>query len=218
MAATRDCAVIFVDLAGYTALTEAHGDQQAVEEASALKAGIEAVMPPGGRLVKTMGDGAFLTTASAVDALALVRNLATELDGSCALPLRAGLHFGPVLESDGDIFGGTVNLAARLVGLADASQAVGTSAIAEGARQAGFHVVSLGLRDLRNLSETVEVFDLGIISAGVESRIDPVCRMPVNEAHAAGELRFGEHVYWFCSLDCVQRFSAHPERFTACSC
>lgn len=79
----------------------------------------------GGRLVKR-----WVTERSSPetpgDAVDLVAHLAAELDGRCALPLRAGIQFGPVLRRDGDVFGGTVNLAARLVGLADASQALGT--------------------------------------------------------------------------------------------
>ena len=45
--------------------------------------------------------------------------------------------------------------------------------------------------------------------------IDPVCRMAVDPAHAAGTLVHEGVVYTFCSLDCARRFAERPERFRA---
>lgn len=43
--------------------------------------------------------------------------------------------------------------------------------------------------------------------------IDPVCRMSVVPASAAGRLRYADAEWWFCSLDCAGRFAADPDRY-----
>jgi hypothetical protein len=87
----------------------------------------EAVTACGGRVVKTIGDEvmATLPSASAACAAAIAMQRGTDgLDpvrgpgGSSKLAVRVGFHLGPVLEEEGDCFGDTVNVAARLVALA----------------------------------------------------------------------------------------------------
>ena len=42
---------------------------------------------------------------------------------------------------------------------------------------------------------------------------DPVCGMTIEESEAAATVRYGEQVYWFCSLACKARFEEHPDRY-----
>ncbi len=116
----RDVAVGFVDLVGYTALTE----RATRVELHALLDRFEGlvydtVAERGGRVVKTIGDEVMFVSADpfiAVDtALALVD--ATTAD-DLVPPARAGIAFGEVLARDGDYYGRVVNLASRLVNTA----------------------------------------------------------------------------------------------------
>jgi adenylate cyclase len=206
--------VVFVDLAGFTALTVAHGDEHAAEEAVALGDAVKASLPAGGRLVKTLGDGALVLLLAPIDALAFLIRLSAELESCGSLELRAGLHCGPVVERGGDVFGGTVNISARLAALASAHQVLASKPIADVAKGAGHRITSLGPMTLRNLGEPLEVFDIGLLPPRAAAEfIDPVCRMAISEDCVVGELRYAEHLYRFCSLDCAQRFAAHPDRF-----
>jgi adenylate cyclase len=108
-------AVVFVDLSGYTRLTEEHGDEVAVRFASTLQREAEAVATANdGRLVKLLGDGAMLRFPDAARGLKAALALVKALTVRSTLSARAGVHAGPVIERDLDLFGQTVNLASRL--------------------------------------------------------------------------------------------------------
>jgi adenylate cyclase len=127
---TAPPAVVFVDLSGYTRLTEERGDEVAVGFASTLQREAEAAAAANdGRLVKLLGDGAMLRFPDAergLDAaLALVRGLSV----GASLPAHAGVHAGPVIERDLDLFGRTVNLASRLAGAAGPGEVLVSEAV-----------------------------------------------------------------------------------------
>jgi adenylate cyclase len=127
---TAPPAVVFVDLSGYTRQTEERGDEVAVGFASTLQREAEAVATANdGRLVKLLGDGAMLRFPDAergLDAaLALVRALSVD----SGLPAHAGVHAGPVIERDLDLFGHTVNLASRLAEAAGPGEVLVSTAV-----------------------------------------------------------------------------------------
>ena len=104
-------AIVFVDLTGFTRLTRERGDESAVAAATSLQRNADATATRhGGRLVKLLGDGAMLrftgATVGVEAALDLVDTMSDE-----ALSPHAGIHTGPVIERDLDVFGATVNLA-----------------------------------------------------------------------------------------------------------
>jgi adenylate cyclase len=119
----RPPAMCFLDLAGYTRLTEERGDRAAAALATALADLVEQVsLPHGGQPVKWLGDGVMfhfrLPGQAVVAALEMVER--TPLAG--LPPAHVGLHAGPVVFQDGDYFGRTVNLAARIAGHAGPGQ------------------------------------------------------------------------------------------------
>jgi YHS domain-containing protein len=59
----------------------------------------------------------------------------------------------------------------------------------------------------------VELFDVSVGAPVAGTVIDPVCRMQVQIAAAAGTLRHGGNDWWFCSLDCAAAFAAAPDRY-----
>jgi class 3 adenylate cyclase len=111
--------VVFVDLSGYTRLTEERGDEVAVGLAVTLQRASEAVAADNqGRLVKLLGDGAMLWFPDAERGLRAALTVVRALGADGKLPAHAGVHAGPVIERDLDLFGGTVNLASRLAAAA----------------------------------------------------------------------------------------------------
>lgn len=204
----------FVDLAGFTALTEAHGDDEAVgllDEFVRISA--ESVGPKG-QLVKTIGDAVMLKFFSPGAAVAAVAKLFAALDGSDLPIARAGVHHGEAIERDRDYFGSTINLTARVAGQAAGGQVLATAEVAVAARCAGVPVIELGAFELRNISEPVELFQLEVRPNDPETTIDPVCRMQVSRSQAAGHLRHRERDHWFCSLSCAAVFAAEPDRYS----
>jgi class 3 adenylate cyclase len=126
-------AILFVDVSGSTRLYETIGDERALARVGRSLTMIARVSEDcGGRVVKTMGDGAmcvFETADAAMRAsrLMLEKNDEQQDPGEPGLGLHVGCHYGPVLESAGDVFGDTVNLAARVAGLAKVGQIITTA-------------------------------------------------------------------------------------------
>lgn len=204
-----------VDLAGYTALTEAHGDEQAADIAVAFADLANDCLAAGDRLIKPIGDAVLMASPDPTAGLDLVERLlaaTAELDG-CPLA-RAGLHHGSAVERAGDMFGAAVNLAARVAGQAGGGQTLATRVVANAARTAGRGVASVGTFELRNVAEPQELFAISLAPARQAGSVDPVCRMWIARATAAGFLRHDDREHWFCSLACAQRFAAAPEAYT----
>jgi adenylate cyclase len=205
----------FVDLAGFTALTEAHGDNEAVALLDRFEAITTGALGPSDRLVKTIGDAVMIVFGDPDTAITAVSRLFRGALGEDRLPIpRAGLHHGHAIDRNGDYFGATVNLAARVAGQAHGGQVLATDVVAAAARGHGVNVVELGGFELRNISQPVEIFELEVCPAAAGNALDPVCRMQVARAEAAGRLRHGDRDYWFCSLGCAASFASEPERYT----
>lgn len=211
---TDEWTFAMIDLAGFTALTEAHGDHQAADLAIGFEELARERLGQGDRLVKPIGDAVLLASPSPASALRLVRSI---LEGCNALPdfpiARAGLHHGPAVERGTDMFGSAVNLTARVAGQAAGGQVLATSDVAVAARQADIPVRSVGTLALRNVLQPHELFDLQLCPSPSVVGIDPVCRMKVALDAAAGSLRHREQEYWFCSLDCASAFATDPNRY-----
>ncbi len=205
----------FVDLAGFTALTEAHGDAEAVVMLDRFESTARYSLCDGGRLVKTIGDAIMLAFDEPAAAVTSVVALFGALQSTDLPVARCGLHHGAAVERNGDYFGASVNLAARIAGQAHGGQVLVTLAVAGEAQAAGLSVVELGCFDLRNIAEPVELFELRVASDDGPTLVDPVCRMQVERDSAAGRLRHLDRDYWFCSLQCASIFTADPDRVVA---
>jgi adenylate cyclase len=215
---TREATFGFVDLAGFTALTEAHGDAEAVEMLDRFERIVRESIEPAGELVKTIGDAVMLTWSDPKAAVEAVERLFKACVAAVGLPLpRAGLHHGTAIERDGDYIGAAVNLAARVTDQAHGGQVLVTDEVARVAQAQGFSTVSLGPVELRNVTSAVELFELRLDATPGSTVIDPVCRMQVALAGAAGVLRHGGDDYWFCSLRCAAAFASQPDRYTGMS-
>jgi adenylate cyclase len=108
-------AVAFVDLTGFTRLTEERGDEIAAGMAMRLgEVSGEVVAGHGGRVVKLLGDGVLVRFADAASALAGTLDLLEALPAAGLPTGHAGVAAGTLIVREGDVFGRTVNLAARI--------------------------------------------------------------------------------------------------------
>ncbi|HEU5212195.1 MAG TPA: adenylate/guanylate cyclase domain-containing protein [Gaiellaceae bacterium] len=108
-------AIAFLDLSGYTALTEEHGDEAAAEVAIGVADVVQDVaVKHGGRPVKWLGDGVMMHFAQPPAAVISGLDLVEETERAISARARVGIDAGPVVVQEGDYFGRTVNVAARI--------------------------------------------------------------------------------------------------------
>jgi adenylate cyclase len=111
-------AVLFADVCDSTRLYEVLGDAAALAlTGECIRQIIATSGRYGGKVVKTMGDGALFTFASSDDAYCTAVHVQESMRGA-DLKVRIGFHAGPVIVTDDDVFGATVNMASRLAALA----------------------------------------------------------------------------------------------------
>ncbi len=131
-----EMAVLFADVSGSTRLYETLGDVRALATIERCLALIrESCVGYRGRVVKTIGDEVMAVFPSADDAAQAAAEMQVRVAGepvvdSQRVAIRVGFHFGPALNSDGDVFGDSVNVAARIVGVAHAGQIITSASTA----------------------------------------------------------------------------------------
>jgi adenylate cyclase len=210
---------LFADLAGFTALTEVHGDRQAADLAAEFFAAVRRLLAAhAAEEVKTIGDALMIRGRDSAAAIRLSLGIVDDVGRQHGFPaVRVGMNTGQALKRDGDWFGATVNIAARVSGLASGGDVLLTDATKAAAGElGGVHLRERGRHALKNVGEPVLLFaafrEGQRDSAGLP--IDPVCRMAVDREHGAGRLSFEGVEYCFCSLECAGAFAADPPRFT----
>lgn len=152
---------LFADLVGYTALAEMEGDDRALEVALLLQRRVRDMLEEhAAEQVKTIGDGLMLHCVEPRAAIMLGLRLVDELDGESDFPpIRVGIHTGPALSSEGDWYGRTVNVAARLCAVAPGGEVM----VSESTREAAGAIPGVDwsereLHWLRNVAEPVGTY------------------------------------------------------------
>ena len=201
----------FVDLAGFSALTEAHGDDAAADLALRFTGLVTETLAEEGRLVKTIGDAALVVSPSPSPGIRFVSRLWRRAAEEPDFPvLRAGLHHGEAVERGDDVFGSAVNLAARVAAEARGGQVLATARVGDAACRSGVSVTPLGAVTFRNVREPVDLFQLDFGLGGMAEVIDPVCRMRIASDSAPARLHLDGIDYWFCSTRCLGLFASDP--------
>jgi adenylate cyclase len=169
-AARKLATIVALDVAGYSARTEAD-EAKTTSEVAALRKVIEAIAARhGGRVFNTAGDGFMLEFGSSLAAV----EAAFALAETCEPKVRVGVHLGDVVvQPNGDLLGHGVNVAARLM-----AQSLPGAALISGAVRSSIRgplaerLQSRGHLKLDKMAETIEAFALGdasVASAKSES-------------------------------------------------
>lgn len=161
--------ILFADVAGYSRLMRADEEQTLTDLSAHLAELVAPVIDRfHGRIVKTVGDGVMAEFGSAVEAvrsaIELQRGMAERNAGKPAdrqQSFRIGLHLGDVIHTDHDVFGDTVNVAARLQALAEPGAIVLSAGVHEQVRdKLSLPFRDLGARSLKNIDRPVHAFAL----------------------------------------------------------
>jgi len=209
---------VFADLAGFTALTEAHGDERAADIATAFCTELNRLLPDDAEDLKMLGDACLVRAGSAADAIELGLRLTRELAPRHGFPdVRIGMHTGSAVRRGADWFGATVNIAARVVALAGPGDVL-LSAATRAAAETLVDVVmeDCGLHELRHITRPVHLYRAR--RAGEPARdgrwvVDPVCRMCLDVEQAATSVIHDGAEVFFCSALCAGKFGRAPERY-----
>jgi adenylate cyclase len=153
-------AMCFLDLVGYTRLTEERGDRVAAELAEALAVLVgRSSREYGGVPVKWLGDGVMVHYREPAEAVLSALQLVAQLP-QAGLPLaHVGVAAGPVVVQGGDYFGRTVNLAARLAAHAGAGRVLVSERVAEAAPPQGVAFVELGQVRLAGIAHPMRLLE-----------------------------------------------------------
>lgn len=185
--------IVALDVAGYSARTEAD-EARATAEVMALRRLVEEIAGPrGGRVFNTAGDGFMLEFGSSLAAV----EAAVVLAERCDPKLRVGVHLGDVVvQPNGDLLGHGVNVAARLMAQSDPGSVLVSSDVRRTIRgPLGERLVSFGHLRLDKMAETIEAFGLGAVgSAAVaaprESREPILAVLPFDNLSEDREMQF----------------------------
>ncbi len=148
--------IVALDVAGYSARTEAD-ETKTTAEVAALRKVIEAIAARhGGRVFNTAGDGFMLEFASSLAGVEAAHDLAAQ----CEPKVRVGVHLGDVVvQPNGDLLGHGVNVAARLMAKSDPGGALISADVRRTIRgPLADRLVSRGLMQLDKMTETIEAY------------------------------------------------------------
>jgi adenylate cyclase len=147
-------AVCFLDLSGYTRLTDERGDQAAAELAYRLARTVQRIsVRHGGQPVKWLGDGVMFHFPEPAPGVLAALEMVQEAADLGLPPAHVGLHAGPVLFQDGDYFGRTVNLAARIAQYAGPGQVLVSQTVVDASRGLGVRFTDIGPVELKGVSQ-----------------------------------------------------------------
>ncbi len=210
-------AVVFIDLASFTPMTEAMGDVQAAHVLDRFSTIVrESTNAWDGRLVKQIGDAFMLVFPDARSAVACCLEIKSRVAREPQFPaLRAGIHWGSLLYRDGDYVGSNVNIASRLANDAERHQILVTPEVRREARDLpDVEFVRLGKRNLKGLTSSFELFEARAAGAPeAERAVDPVCGTELAAAEVAARLQIEGAERAFCSEDCLRKFVSSPQTY-----
>jgi adenylate cyclase len=154
----RPPAMCFLDITGYTRLTEERGDEAAADLATRLAALVRrSSQEHGGKTVKWLGDGVMFHFPEPGDAVLAALEMVEGVASHGLPPAHVGLHAGPVVFQEGDYFGRTVNLAARIADYARPGEVVVSQEVVEAADGAPVSFVEIGPVELKGVAGTLRL-------------------------------------------------------------
>jgi adenylate cyclase len=148
----------FLDITGYTRLTEERGDEAAADLAATLATLVRrSSQEHGGQPVKWLGDGVMFYFGDpgqgVLAALDMMEGVATH----ALPPAHVGIHAGPVVFQEGDYFGRTVNIAARIADYARPGEVLVSQEVVDAADGTGVTFTEIGPVELKGVSGTLRL-------------------------------------------------------------
>ncbi len=153
-----EVSILFCDLKDFTAFAARQGDGAAVRIIDRFASTV--MQERGGQagLTKLLGDGFMVVYPGPAPAVEAGRRIIQKMRAPGEPGIHASVHHGPAVPREGDYFGSAVNLAARLLALAEADELLATTPVVERCSQ--LHWEHCGSERMRGFSDEVQVYRL----------------------------------------------------------
>jgi len=153
-------AAAFADLSGYTKLTEEAGDEAAARVSLTLAQLVnEVAARHRGDVVKMLGDGVHFHFRDPADAVRASLEIVDRVAPRGLPPAHVGVNAGPMIYDEGDYFGRTVNIAARIASQAASNQVFVGEGLVRAVEPVGFRVHPVGEFDLKGIARPVTLYE-----------------------------------------------------------
>ena len=173
MSSRQLAAILFADIAGYTALMQNDEENTLALRTRFHHSLYREVARHDGRVLKFMGDGALCLFNSTLEAVQAAIALQVAMQQAPQVPLRVGIHTGDVLTEEEDVYGDGVNIASRLESFALPGSILVSGKVYDDLKnQKSIHAVPVGRYAFKNVTEPVEVFAIsnpGLVVPGKEA-------------------------------------------------
>jgi adenylate cyclase len=152
----RPPAVCFLDITGYTRLTEERGDEAAADVAGRLADLVRrSSQEHGGQPVKWLGDGVMFYFPDPGGGVLAALDMVEGTASHALPPAHVGIHAGPVVFQEGDYFGRTVNIAARIAEYARPGEVLVSQEVVDAAGETPVMFTEVGPVELKGLSRAL---------------------------------------------------------------
>jgi adenylate cyclase len=152
-------AICFLDLTGYSRLTEERGDEVALDMARRLSSLVQRNSAAyGGTAIKWLGDGVMFHFPEPAKGVQAALDMVVAAREANLPPAHVGLHAGPVLFQEGDYFGRTVNITSRVGDYARPGEVLVTQDVVDACRGAPIEFTSLGPVELKGVSQALRLY------------------------------------------------------------
>jgi len=206
---------LIADLAGYTSLTETHGDLLAANLVYRYKEIVGEILREDTIIVDSVGDAVLITSTNPGNLLELAIDLLQKTEDEPNFPsLHIGLNFGKIIEREGHYFGNTLNLTSRISSHSRGGQILCSEGFLNAVEnKVNYSFIKLGNIRFKNVSKPIAVLEINLNSDRKRLSIDPVCKMQVDVENPPEKIPFKDNIYYFCSYECTKSFIEAPEEF-----
>jgi adenylate cyclase len=154
----RSPAICFLDITGYTRLTEERGDEAAADLAARLASMVRrSSQAHGGQPVKWLGDGVMFHFSDPAPSVVAALDMVAGVAPYDLPPAHVGIHTGPVVFQEGDYFGRTVNVASRIAEYARPGEVLVTQEIVDVAKDIPVSFTDVGPVELKGVSGSLRL-------------------------------------------------------------
>jgi adenylate cyclase len=212
----RTVAILMADLAGYTAMTEIHGGKSAEKLVSRYLELVDLSLHGAAEVVQRIGDQVVILATNSIDLAFTAADLIRGAHGTHQfLSIHAALHFGCIQHEGANIFGSPVNVASRVMNLAESGKILCSSAFVNSVADKNlFQFISIGPVRFKNIIQEIEIFEMVVeMTSAVKFHTDPVCHMVLQPGKDNHAITFEGTEYHFCSVHCREVFLASPSNF-----
>jgi len=207
---------LIADLAGYTSLTETHGNLSAAKLVLRYVEIVKMSLKGDSFLKDKIGDEVLIVSTDPINlldtAIELVKNIEREPE---FLTVHIGINTGEVIEHEGNYFGSAINLCSRISSYSRGGQILCSMATVNEVKNSKKHqFIKVGDIKFKNVSKAVSVYELVLNFQKNKILIDVVCKMQIDQENPPANVIYDDKPYHFCSFACLEKFIKNPGHYT----